>query len=95
LSSIPYNIVREAVGKTHKAQAKWTIQQMPVDTDWFKPYELTDEEKEGLGPVEQEVWKALKTTEMLDLESEIMDMLSAEICKEMDAQILKEMLRGT
>jgi hypothetical protein len=95
LSSIPFNIVREAVGKTHRLQAKWTIQQMPEEPTWYEEYELTDEEKEGLGPVEQEVWKALKTSKMLDLESEIMDMLSAEICKEMDAQILKEMLRGT
>ena len=76
---------------TRNIVANWTMED---SVDYDKPYELTDEEKDGLTESEQETWKVLKTTEKIDIESEIASVLAEEIAKEMDAEILKGMLNG-
>jgi hypothetical protein len=89
-----FSIVRQAVeAQSRKLSVRWTTSH--ADSIGYKPYELTEEEKESLSPEEQETWKVLKTTEILDLESEIMNIMSSEITKEIDAEILKGLLSGT
>jgi hypothetical protein len=90
----PFTITKTAVAtQTRKFQAKWAVEHIAVLG--YKPYELTEEEKESLSPDEQETWKVLKTTEVLDLEQEIMQTMSADIAKEIDTEIIKVLLGGT
>ena len=94
MSDPQFTITKKAVvAQTRRLTANWTIE--PGDWDVYKPYELTGEEKASLSPEEQETWKVLKTTEKGDLESEIMNLMSAEIAKEIDTEILKDLLSGT
>ena len=90
----PITVTKQVItAPSRKLTASWTTE--PGAWDVYKPYELTEEEKAGLSPEEQATWKVLKTTEKVDLESEIMSIMSQEIAKEIDAEILKEMLSGT
>jgi hypothetical protein len=86
----PITVTKQVITvPSRKLTARWTTE--PGDWDVYKPYELTEEEKASLSPEEQETWKVLKTTEKVDLESEMMSIMSKEISKEIDA----EMLSGT